>query len=1032
MNVTRFAIEKNRITIIALVLILFAGINTFRHMPRDEDPGFIIRTATVMTYFPGASPERIEQLITDKLEKSIQQMPEIDFITSQSKTGVSIVFVNVLARYTEMRPIWDSLRRKVDAARDQLPDGIIGPTVNDEFGDVFGTIITVTGEGFDYADLKNVGDEVRDELLYIDEVAKVNVIGAQEERVFVEYNNARLAELGMSPGQLKELLESRNVIFPGGDVTTGQERIVLEPSGNFESIDELKRTVITLPGEREVVYIEDIANIYRDYVDPPRAMMRSSGEPCLGLAVNLREGGNIIRLGEKVTKMIDRLRTLYPIGVEFDVVAFQPAHVERKVNEFTGSLLQAVGIVLLVMLITLGLRTGLVVASLIPMAMIMSILVMDRFGIGLDQMSLASLIISLGLLVDNAIVMSESIMVQIAQGKDRVRAAVDSASELRIPLLTSSLTTAAAFLSFYLAESSTGEYVAPLFKVVTITLLCSWVLSLTMTPMFCVRFLKVKQKPEEAALDGALYRKYRSALLAGLRHPLLSVVVILVTFIVALQGFRFVPNIFFPPNDKAIFTADLTLPPGTPIELTAQIVDDIESYMKSELVAGPDREDGIVNWSTYIGEGAPRFYLSYNPEFSKPEFATMVINATSRATCDSLIALLDAFCFERFPDLIADIKPLALGPPAIAPVEVRVSARDDDMLFGIVDRVNQQLAATYGTRNIRDDWGPRSKKILVKVNQPRARRAGVSSMDVALSLQSNLSGLETTQYREDDEVIPVILRSVAADRQDIGKIESLNVFSKTTGRSVPLKQVADVEIAWQPAMILRRDRLRTVTVKSDITADVTAIAVSQEIDAWLQDESRGWGVDAKYELGGEMESSVEANESIVAKLPISMMIIVLLLVGQFNSFRRPLIILLTIPLGLIGVVIGLLVARSYFGFMTFLGVISLAGIVINNAIVLIDRIRIEIEENGLEPARAVVEAAQRRLRPILLTTATTIGGLMPLWFGGGVMYKPMAIAIIFGLLFATLLTLGVVPVLYSIFFKVKFKNFRYVADETEA
>jgi multidrug efflux pump subunit AcrB len=494
MNVTRFAIEKNRITIIALVLILFAGINTFRHMPRDEDPGFIIRTATVMTYFPGASPERIEQLITDKLEKSIQQMPEIDFITSQSKTGVSIVFVNVLARYTEMRPIWDSLRRKVDAARDQLPDGIIGPTVNDEFGDVFGTIITVTGEGFDYADLKNVGDEVRDELLYIDEVAKVNVIGAQEERVFVEYNNARLAELGMSPGQLKELLESRNVIFPGGDVTTGQERIVLEPSGNFESIDELKRTVITLPGEREVVYIEDIANIYRDYVDPPRAMMRSSGEPCLGLAVNLREGGNIIRLGEKVTKMIDRLRTLYPIGVEFDVVAFQPAHVERKVNEFTGSLLQAVGIVLLVMLITLGLRTGLVVASLIPMAMIMSILVMDRFGIGLDQMSLASLIISLGLLVDNAIVMSESIMVQIAQGKDRVRAAVDSASELRIPLLTSSLTTAAAFLSFYLAESSTGEYVAPLFKVVTITLLCSWVLSLTMTPMFCVRFLKVKQK----------------------------------------------------------------------------------------------------------------------------------------------------------------------------------------------------------------------------------------------------------------------------------------------------------------------------------------------------------------------------------------------------------------------------------------------------------------------------------------------------------------------------------------------------------
>jgi multidrug efflux pump len=333
-----------------------------------------------------------------------------------------------------------------------------------------------------------------------------------------------------------------------------------------------------------------------------------------------------------------------------------------------------------------------------------------------------------------------------------------------------------------------------------------------------------------------------------------------------------------------------------------------------------------------------------------------------------------------------------------------------------------------GTRNVRDDWGPRSKKLLVRINQPRARRAGVTSMDVALSLQANLSGVITTQFREEDEVIPIILRSVAADRQDIGKIESLNVFSQATGRSVPLKQVADVEVAWEASKVLRRDRLRTVTVKADITPDVTAIGVARQIEEWLREQRRGWGIDAKYEMGGEIESSVEANASINAKLPVAMMIIVLLLVGQFNSIRRPIIILFTIPLGLIGVVFGLLVAGSYFGFMTFLGVISLAGIVINNAIVLLDRIKIEIEENGLEPARAVVEAAQRRLRPILLTTATTMGGLLPLWFGGGIMYKPMAIAIIFGLLFATLLTLGVVPVLYAIFFRVDFKRFRYGAE----
>jgi len=1030
MSITQFAIEKNRITIIALVLILFAGIQTFKTMPRDEDPGFIIRTATVMTYFPGASPERIEQLVTDKLEKAIQQMPEIDYINSQSKTGVSIIFVNVQERYSEMRPIWDNLRRKVDSAQGQLPDGIIGPIVNDEFGDVFGTIITITGEGFNYAQLKNVADEVRDELLYIDEVAKVDIIGAQEERVFIEYNNARLAELGISPTQLQQILESRNVIFPGGDITTGRERIVLEPSGNFESIEEMRRTVITLPDNEGVLYLEDIAHLYRDYVDPPKAMMRSSGYPCLGLAVNLREGGNIIRMGEKVTETINRLQELYPIGVEFDVVAFQPQHVQKKVSEFTRSLAQSVGIVLLVMLATLGLRTGLVVASLIPMAMIMSILVMNQFGIGLDQMSLAALIISLGLLVDNAIVMSESIMVQMAEGKNRIQAAVDSASELRIPLLTSSLTTAAAFLPIYLAESSTGEYTAPLFKVVTITLLCSWVLSLTMTPLLCVRFLKVKKTDKQKAYDTRVYRRYRDALVAGLKRPRLTVAIVAVVFIVALQGFRFVPAIFFPPNDKAIFTADLTMPPGTPIELTAQIVDEIEEFMGAELMAGQAGEDGILNWSTYVGEGAPRFYLSYSPEFSKPEFATMVVNVTSRPTVDDLIVRLEAFCFERYPDMITDIKPLALGPPAAAPVEIRLSARDNDTLFRLVDLVKNRLTDTHGARNIRDDWGPRSKKILVNINQPRARRAGVSNMDIAISLQSNLSGLETTEYREDDEVIPIVLRSVAADRQDLGKLESLNVFSQTTGQSVPLKQVADIEIAWQPAFVLRRDRLRTVTVKADITPDVTAISVANEIDQWLQVESEEWGVAAKYELGGEMESSVKANASIMAKLPFALMIIVLLLVSQFNSVRRPLIILMTIPLGMIGVVVGLIVARSYMGFMTFLGVISLAGIVINNAIVLLDRIRIERMENGLDPAQAIVHAAQQRLRPIVLTTATTIGGLLPLWFGGGVMYKPMAIAIIFGLLFATILTLGVVPVLYSLFFRVKFKNFRYNPDET--
>ena len=429
MNITRFAIEKNRITAVALILLVFVGINTFRTMPRAEDPGFVVRWALIVTFFPGASPERVEMLVTDKLEKAIQEMPEIDTISSESKTGVSIISIMIKENYTEMQPIWDKLRRKVERTRNrgELPEGIIGPMVNDEFGDVFGTIITLTGEGYSYAELKEVADDVRNELLVIDEVAKVEIHGAQEEHIFVEYSNARLAELGLSASHLMGILASKNIIMSGGDVTTERENIVLEPSGNFESVDDLKRTLISIPNQTELIPLQDVANVYRGYIDPPQAIVRSSGIPALALAVNMRQGGNIIRLGQQVKEKIAYLQTVYPIGLEFDFVAFQPDDVNRKVNTFTGNLYQAIAVVLIVMLLFLGIRTGLVVASLVPMAMVMSIAVMGFLHIGLDMMSIASLIISLGLLVDNAIVMSESIMVQMAAGKKAIDAAAESA-----------------------------------------------------------------------------------------------------------------------------------------------------------------------------------------------------------------------------------------------------------------------------------------------------------------------------------------------------------------------------------------------------------------------------------------------------------------------------------------------------------------------------------------------------------------------------------------------------------------------------
>ncbi|MDA8016760.1 MAG: efflux RND transporter permease subunit [Thermoanaerobaculia bacterium] len=1026
MNLTRAAIEKDRVTVVLLLVLLATGVQSFLTLPQSEDPGFVVRTAVVQTFFPGGSPERVEQLVTDPIEEAIQEIPELDAVRSTSKTGVSLIFVDIREEYADMRPIWDSLRRKVERVRGELPDGVMGPIVDDEFGDVFGIVLTLTGDGFTDREVEDVALEVRDELLLLPDVAKVDLFGTQEERIFVEFNNARLAEVGLSALQLQGMLEARNILISGGSVSTRFERIVLEPSGNFESIEDLRRTVIQVPSTGQLLFLEDLASVWRGTIDPPQALARGTGGSCVVLAVSMREGGNIVELGTQVEPLLERLRVFYPVGIDFDVVQFAPRTVADLVDGFVDNLFQAIAIVTLVMLVSLGPRTGLVVATLIPMAMLGTLLMMTVFDIGLDQMSIASLIIALGMLVDNAIVMSEAILVRMEQGEEPVAAAVGAANELRIPLLTSSLTTAAAFLPIYLAESAVGEYTAPLFKVVTLTLLCSWLLSLTMIPLLCARALRVKKRGDRPSMMARLAGSYRTALAFCLRRRGLFLGAVVAVFVVAMLGFSRVPNLFFPPNDRTTFTADLKLPVGSPIERTTEVVEEVENYLHENLVVGrwngetDDGEpDGVTNWATFIGNGGPKFTLGYNPGLNAPETAVILANTVSRPVIDEITPQMERWINERFPDVRATVRPLENGPPAWPPVQVRLSGRDTEELFDLVETVKAKMAEIEGTKLIDDDWGPRAKKLRVQIDEPRALRAGVSHQDVAISLQAFLDGLQTTEYREGDRIIPVTLRSAAAGRRDLLKLEALNVSSQATGQAIPLRQVADVEIAWEAAQIKRRNRLRSVAVECGVLPGTTASDVVAELEPWLEEQAATWPPGTSYELGGELESSGEANASIGEKLPIAGMIILLLLVTQFNSIRRPAIILITIPLGLIGVVAGLLLARSYFGFMTLLGIISLAGIVINNAIVLLDRIRIEIDEVGRPPYEAVLEATQQRLRPILLTTCTTIGGMIPLWLGGGAMWEPMAISIIFGLAFATALTLGVVPVLYAVFFRVQ-------------
>ena len=1021
MNLTALAIEKNRVTLTIVGLLVIAGSLAVQKLPKAQDPGFIVRTAVITTQFPGASPERVEQLVTDKIEKKIQEMPEIDSIISESRTGISVINANFKESYKVMRPIFDDLRRKVDTVTPDLPLGAQEPEVNDEFGDVFGSVYTLSGDGFSYAELKTVADELRDELLKEPDIAKVTIHGAQQEVIFVEYNNSRLAELGLSPQQLSASLATINILLSGGDIVSGRERIALEPTGNFESVEDLRRTVIELPGGA-LVYLEDIADVYRGYKDPPKSISRVNGEKTLAVAVSMRDGGDILKLGDRLDVLMPELIAKYPWGIEIEKVWFQADLVANVVNAFSSSLLQAILIVILVMVAFLGIRTGLVVGSLIPTTIVVSFFTMQIFDISINQISLTALIIALGLLVDNAIVIVESILVKREAGQDAVSAAIDAGSELKVPLLISSLTTAAAFMPIAMAKSAVGEYTSDIFYVVGIALLASWLLAMTFVPMVSTIALKVTVRSGDKGdrFDGRWYAFYRNLLALSLRCRYRFLLVIVSLFVIAIVGMGYVRQEFIAPSEDPVFSAKLEMPLGTSIEASQDAIAAVDKFIAETYYLPAEGEPRIANWLTFIGEGGPRFQLSLNPPNPNPANTFVIANAVSGKDVDDIIAGIENYVRENHPDLAAQVKRLENGPPVDYPIIVRVSGNEIDTLYGIADEVTAYLYGDSQVSEVKNSWGLQTKKLVVDVDQELALRSGVTSEDVAYSLQAGLTGIDLTQFREGDELIPITMRTVAADRQDFSKLDGLTVYSQSTGNSVSLKQVANVEMTFEAGIIMRRDRDRTISLNVQLIEGATAAKVVEDLAPWLENARKNWPADYGIEIGGETEESGDANASIAAELPIAGMFILLLLVGQFNSLRRPAIILSTIPLGIVGVTFGLLVANSSFGFFTILGLISLSGIIINNAIVLLDRIAIEIRDFGRTEADAVMMACQQRLRPIMLTTATTVLGMTPLLWGGTAMFKPMAITIIFGLAFATALTLLVVPVLYSMFFRVAY------------
>ena len=1025
-NITKLALENTRVTIMLLVLIFIMGIVSYGSLSRNSMPPYTIRIASIVTQFPGASPDRVEQLITKKIEEVAQELPELDEVTSESRTGLSIVSVSLTPDIAkaDLNAVWDRLRRKVEDIQGQLPAGSQPPNIKaDGFGTVYGVLLGLEGDGFSNSEMKDYAEDIRDKLVRLDDAAEVAIKGILPEQIYVEFDNARLADLGLSASRLQSIIAATNIVYSGGQVSLEDKRIALEPSGNFESVKDLEKTLVSL-SNGSTIPLGDIAKVTRAYKSPKTNLVRINGKPGIAIGVALKEGANLIQLGETIDEEVAQYNTQLPVGLILSRMAGQDRYVDAKVNNFLMNVLQSVGIVLVVMLLFLGLRTGLVVASLIPMAMIMSLWVMDLFGIGLNQVSLAALIMALGLLVDNAIVVSESIMVKMEDGETAFDAAISACQELIIPLLVASLTTSAAFLAFFLAENTMGEMMGPLFSVITIALLCSWVLAMTMIPFLSVYFIKVdkKEAEEEDKKQGIFERfsgSYRYILVKILKVPWLFTGGIVALFIFSLTLFGNIPFIFFPDSDRNLVTMNLNLPLGTKIEETQKAVAQIEDFIRENLLVTEQRNKGITDWSSFIGEGPPSYDLGYQPGEANSGYAHILLNTSSFQDNDLVVSQLEEFSFENLPNADVSVGPLAGGGGGGSDIEIRVSGDSPDELFKISEEIKQYLASLSSTQNIGDNWGQKIKKFIIDIDQNNANRAGLTNQDIAISLQTTLDGFNAGSYREGDENIPIMMRTQNSENLDVRSLNGLNLFSQNSGANVPLLQVANINPAWQNAKILRRNLYKNISVTADAAAGYTAAEVMEEVTAWLTENSKNWGDAYTYSLGGESEQSGEAMGAVGAKLPLAGFIILLLLVLQFNSFRKTAIVLLTIPLGIIGVIFGLLLFNSFFGFMAFMGIISLAGIVINNAIVLMDRIDIEMNEFNRTPYNAIVEAARQRFRPILLTTFTTTLGLIPLYLGGGAMWEPMAISIMIGLLFATVITLLFVPVLYKLFFKIK-------------
>ncbi|MCB9760928.1 MAG: efflux RND transporter permease subunit [Alphaproteobacteria bacterium] len=1011
MTLTRWAVTRTRVTWMALILIVVAGVLSYNALPKAEDPGYTIRVASVVTVLPGASPRRMEQLVTAPIEEAIQEIPEVVEISSTSSTGLSRIRVEIDESIFDLDPVFTDIRDAVADAQADLPAEAFDPIVTTNVGNYYGVQFALTSEGFPHVEHVQAAEAVKQRLLLVDDASEVDLFGDQERQIVLEFDHARLSRSGLSPEALAGLVQTANIMSPGGQIDVGEEQLSLEPSGAFRDLNDIRELTVPLPSGG-LSRLGDLVDVRDTLEDPAAPWAYFNGQRAVIIGASQREGGNSQRFGEQTRAQVRQIQAELPLGLELHELAFEPDAVQDRIDGFVNSLLQSIGIVFLVILAFLGLRTGAIVASMVPTVMCATFMLMSAFDVGIDQMSLAALLLALGMLVDNAIVMSETTTVRVQQGQPILEAVVDAAQELWVPLLISSLTTCAAFLPIYLAEGGASEFVEPIFMVVTFALMASWAIALTILPALCVPFLKVDVEASQDVYDTPLYDRYRSVLRAALRRRFVTIALAVALLVGAGALFGFVDDEFFAPSDNPMFTAGITLPDSVSEERAAQAVAALHEHIERDLMVTEDRPEGVVSWGTMQGDALPRFVLSYFGPSKATGSIALLVRASSREAVDWLTEDIVRWVEGNLIGARAEAGPLQLGPDSGPPVAIKVAAADEVRLMAAVEALKGKLREIPGARNVRDDWGSPVKKLDVAADPIRLRLAGLTNQHVATSLLTALSGVEISELREGDDRTPIVLRSAGTRDLDLSGLRNLTVFGSSSSTS--LQQVADVDMVLDYGRIRRLDRTRTVEIACDVAPGVLARDVQGALLDWADTQD----LDAKVTEGGKQAASEDANQSLLSVAPLAALIIAMLLILQFNSFRRMVINLSVLPFAVVGVVPALLLLDAPFGFVALLAMISLFGILLNNGIVLIDRIDTEIAE-GRAPPDALVEASVARVRPILLTTITTTAGLIPLYLGGGSTFEGMAVTLIGGLTGGTVLTLVLVPVAYSIAFNVE-------------